>query len=292
MFHSVIYIVFTLLILKVDSFTKWYQSSRYRRHSSLSLSDHSDSSWLTVSSINENILEAADDILNKISYKIEDKYNVGVLVISSIYEQNYYQDISSILKSRIPTLQVLIGCTTGCSIGPSAPWLEPIEVETRASITLTLLSASHVESFRYDDDEIKTIISQKSSVHNMEKDKSILNLVISSESSKSYLAKFIDSYSASSKSGNTIGFIASSITALHLPKVILDRSDTLEKYGSGVVGLSLKFSNENNIDEPINVHTVVARSSLPVGPIFSIGDRDGDEIVTLQASMILSSSNI
>lgn len=273
----------------VKSHNKILRSTTMSRHSAVETSGSIDSSgpWITVSSIKEDLFEATDEVLTKLAESISKyHYNTCFLVISSVYEQSAFQEVTNVLKSKIPELHTLIGSTTGCTIGPIAPWLEPIEVESRASMSLTLFSASEVNPFRYDDDEIRTLISDTCAVEAV-KSNSILTVIVAAESCKPLLANFVDAYSERSKSGNTIGFVASSVTALHLPKLVLAHSVNpqsplvVEKYGSGVVGMCVSLPNAGLPVDQINLHTVIARSALPVGPVYRIVQRKGNEIISL-----------
>ena len=285
-------LIFIVLLQIVFSFRLSFHSNVARskiisRYGGLRSSSSNSSPWITVSSNKEDLLEATDEALAKLADSISKyNYNSCILVVSSVYEQSAFQEVTNALKSHIPELQTLIGTTAGCTIGPTAPWLEPVEVESRASMALTLFSASNVNPFRYDDDEIKTVISD-TVIGETEKSNSIMTIMVSSESCKPQLANFVDAHSERSKSGNTIGFVASSVTALHLPKLFLSHSINpqsplvVEKYSSGVVGVSMSLSSGSTPIDQINLHTIVARSALPVGPVYRITKRRGNEIIAL-----------
>ena len=68
---------------------------------------------------------------------------------------------------------------------------------------------------------------------------------------------------------DVFGAVASSVTSLHMPKLFLSSADNgdFEKYNNGIIGITLSGN--------VSTQSVIARSCLPVGPVFSVEEVNG-----------------
>ncbi len=263
-----------------------------RRASSLSrglrslstLSMASDSmKWKSMISSDQDLEAASREILSTLeSMESIKDYNVALFYISSVYESSSfkYDILFDQLKTAVPGLKVVLGCTTGAPIGAPAPFATPIEIEARAGLSLLLGNVGDdvkVSSFQVDKQAM--IEYSRSFDQSLLKDKADDGVVImfATEMVKPQLPQFIEKIEKEEKS-KILGAFASTVTSLHTPKIFIkdytDNSESaFDKYTIGAVGVSLT----GNVD----LQTVVARSCLPVGPIFDVIDRQGREILTM-----------
>jgi small ligand-binding sensory domain FIST len=243
-------------------------------------------------STNQDLDKAVEEVLSQIAAEGK-PYKLAIFYVSTIYEASSqkYDTIFNQLKKSVPGCKFVLGTTTGAVIGPTTPFGEPVELEGRAGFSLTLGN--------FDDDvRLSTFSLDKAAVYNYIRNpqqrvrQSTLTdtcsvLVFTTEQVKPYLSDFLNQLE-SREGGAAFGAIASGVTSLHQPKVFVmnsdddDDSDSPEaeaaaagytRYTAGAVGLVL----EGNVE----VKTVVARSCLPVGPVYEVREREGKDILSL-----------
>jgi hypothetical protein len=157
-------------------------SSSSSSRSSTSLSEQiqsHDNLWKSAigvhSDLNYAVQEALDSILvtsNNNSNSNRDDHNatLAIVFVSSIYEASAfsYNIILDNIKMKLPSIKHVIGCTTGCPIGGYQPFTPPIEMESRASISILLanLDDHDIQSslFNMSTESIKEYINQSSTL--------------------------------------------------------------------------------------------------------------------------------
>eukprot|EP01041_Mallomonas_annulata_P005863 gene5863-11839_t len=239
--------------------------------------------WTSGLSTNTDLDMAIDEIIDLTQKKMADtsKFSMALFFVSSVYETTTYKHslINDKLKSRMPGLKTIIGCTTGAVIGPLDPGssFEPSEIEGRAAIGITFVELNDVDSkvIRLDSNEIRSYISGESdNVMNSASSDSV-NLVFATESAKSSLGNFATKLKQR-EGVDSFGVVASGVTSLHFPKIfstVNNAEEGLVKFTDGLLLLSLSGN--------IRATTVVARSCLPVGGVFRVLEADGNEILQM-----------
>lgn len=233
--------------------------------------ESSSSQWITIGSTKETLLEGIDDILSKLSARQASlsTYNVGIMILSSLYEIDDIVMIEEKIRTNMPALEVIVGCSTGAVISPLELLGDVCETENRACVSLTLMDAVNVNANWLDDSNMKTATRDQSSGG--------LKIVFTTEGTKPHLVDFITTIAGPNDS--VVGAVASSVTALHSPRVFLSTKEVpLSKYSTGLVSLSL---SPRNLTRQFRVASVVARSTLPIGPIYRITKRRKNEILSL-----------
>ena len=291
-----------LLLLSLCLFCLYYQLvtsfisaprllNQFRTHS---LALNVKQSFISESSAKDDLLESVTELIERIGPKLlpdPSLYTAAVLVVSSIYDLQNAQEAIELIHKAIPSLKTLIGCTSGCVIAPGGIKDEPLEMESRAAVALTLLPAGDASFFRYDDAQIKEYIGKPESfaltqtLNTESNDKNPLSIVFATNSCKGDLTQFIEVLTRTGgggRFGHICGGIASSVTGLHAPKLFSIQTSKdgngfiLEKHLDGVVGLTLRGAQTD-----LHVTRVVARSTLRVGPVYKVTERRGNEVVAL-----------
>lgn len=237
-------------------------------------------------------------------------HTLALLTISSLYEQGVHESSSQVegesslgvlLQQRLPFVTALVGCTTGCVIGPSATG-DSTEVESRAGVAVTLVPIGDhtARVFRYDDDEMKAYASNDHKTMETSSSSS-LTLLFATESSKTNLVPFAQAIAQTrttkqeddasqltlTGAATVCGALAASVTALHAPKVLIAGLGLglvgLQRYTSGTVGVTLTAARDSDGEFNLHASAVVARSTVPVGPVYRIAERNCSEITSLEA---------
>lgn len=264
-----------------------------RKHGWMQSSSMSLSSWSSAISINNDLVESIEEVSASAAIdKDVSSFNVAIFFVSSIYEQASYSYTSIFdgLKKKFPSLKIVLGCTAGSLVGPLKPFDEPVEVESRASLALMLAHFDDdvsTTTFRLDPDDISSYLSNgKLSVDKLPQSltSDSVTFLFATENAKSNLADLVTKLRVDTQS-SVFGAVASSVTALQMPKLFLYEDGSLtssefEKFNTGVVGLVLSGN--------VCVQTVAARSCLPVGPIFDVTESKGTEIFALKVSKLIS----
>ncbi len=96
-----------------------------------------------------------------------------------------------------------------------------------------------------------------------------ITLLLATESVKNNLSEIVSKIKYKLNT-DVFGAVASSVTSLHMPKLLLSSTDNsnFEKYNNGIIGIT--FSGN------ISIQSVIARSCLPVGPVFSVEEVNGN----------------
>eukprot|EP01038_Epipyxis_sp_PR26KG_P017485 gene17485-24204_t len=251
--------------------------------------DPNESLWSSSLSLSTNLDEAVLEAINLANPSLSTKANVAIFFVSSIYEGTFpYDLIHQIIHEKLPNVKYIIGSTAGTVIGKNDIDGEPMEIEARSSFSLLLanteddVSASlfHIENSKissYLKNENVQVFDEADSTPNKNKEEGIA-ILFAAETSKRDLSSFL---LALNERENLDGFggISSSVTTLQVPKVFISKYDKnglfqFEKFTSGVVGLSLRGN--------IAVQRIIARSCLPVGPLYEITDNTKDEIISMR----------
>ena len=141
------------------------QSHQSNRHNNLwksAIGVHSD--------LNYAVQEALDSISNNNSNNNDHNATLAIVFVSSIYEASAfsYNIILDNIKMKLPSIKHVIGCTTGCPIGGYQPYTPPIEMESRASVSILLanLDDHDIQSslFNMSTESIKEYINQSSTL--------------------------------------------------------------------------------------------------------------------------------
>jgi len=141
------------------------QSHQSNRHNNLwksAIGVHSD--------LNYAVQEALDSISNNNSDNNDHNATLAIVFVSSIYEASAfsYNIILDNIKMKLPSIKHVIGCTTGCPIGGYQPFAPPIEMESRASVSILLanLDDHDIQSslFNMSTESIKEYINQSSTL--------------------------------------------------------------------------------------------------------------------------------
>ena len=141
------------------------QSHQSNRHNNLwksAIGVHSD--------LNYAVQEALDSISNNNSNNNDHNATLAIVFVSSIYEASAfsYNIILDNIKMKLPSIKHVIGCTTGCPIGGYQPFTPPIEMESRASVSILLanLDDHDIQSslFNMSTESIKEYINQSSTL--------------------------------------------------------------------------------------------------------------------------------
>ena len=247
-----------------SSLSSSYRSSR----SSTSLSDqiqshqsnqHTDL-WKSAIGVNSDlnyaIQEALDSILANDCSNDSSNATLAIVFVSSIYEASAfsYNIILDNIKMKLPLIKHVIGCTTGCPIAGYQPFTPPIEMESRASVSILLanLDVNDIQSslFNMSTESIKEYINQSSTSSsssikptisstpytpirvtpsnsikdNIPSSSSAVSLIFATESTKSNLAEFLTAFE-DNEDVQSVGAVASSVTTLHTPKVFISSWD-------------------------------------------------------------------
>lgn len=266
-----------------------------------------EAAWSSAVSLNDNLDLAVAEAISAAAPAGETDFDVALFFVSSIYEASAYQyaSIFAALQQAFPSIKHIVGATTGAVIGPLQRMHEPVEVEARSSISISLcrLDATIAAS---------TIVMSPEQVSAFLRggpsplaaappaaqgsDGKVL-LLLATDGVKGRLSELVGRLDEDGVSA--FGCVASSVTSLHTPKVFAssvslpsgaaDAStivatvptgatgsgdmSPLHKSPLGLVGLYLQGD--------IAVQTVVARSCLPIGPAFRVTEADGKEIKML-----------
>jgi len=141
------------------------QSHQSNRHNNLwksAIGVHSD--------LNYAVQEALDSISNNNSDYNDHNATLAIVFVSSIYEASAfsYNIILDNIKMKLPSIKHVIGCTTGCPVGGYQPFTPPIEMESRASVSILLanLDDHDIQSslFNMSTESIKEYINQSSTL--------------------------------------------------------------------------------------------------------------------------------
>jgi hypothetical protein len=235
------------------------QSHQSNRHNNLwksAIGVHSD--------LNYAVQAALDSISNNNSNNNDHNATLAIVFVSSIYEASAfsYNIILDNIKMKLPSIKHVIGCTTGCPIGGYQPFTPPIEMESRASVSILLanLDDHDIQSslFNMSTESIKEYINQSSTLTSIQStesstpssttpykairvtpNKSIkdnvmhlsssssssaVSLIFATESTKSNLAEFLTAFE-DNEDVQSVGAVASSVTTLHTPKVFISSWD-------------------------------------------------------------------
>lgn len=287
---KILQLTFVLILIELIHGLKNHRFHSLKFHSSkIKLFDQA---WQNSIAIDSDLNVAAKLAIESAALNKEDA-NLAIFFVSSIYEASAfsYNIILDQLKEKLPNLKTVFGCTTGCPIGSSTPFSEPLEVEARASISILLATLTEGDidaSLLYLTPEmIKDYVKKTPAaisadsdiqiVKNKPLDESAIALIFATESTKSNLAAFLSKLDEK-ENIQSFGAIASSVTSLHTPKVFMSSSDasvnTLDRYTTGLCGLVLRGD--------ITVQTVIARSCLPVGPMYEITKYDRNEVLEMK----------
>ena len=246
--------------------------------------------WHSAVSTNPDLKEAINEAIDLATSADQSvgSYDIALFFASSIYEGiTSFEVISDSLKAKFPQISGIIGCTTGAVIGPLDPRssMQPSEIEARASVGLVLVSLNaglKAKTFRMDDDEIRTYITNADKKLGLESASGSVTMLFSAESAKLNLPDLITGI-ANKEGSDSFGALASGVTTTsYTPKVFLAQYDPnngpvgFEKYNTGIIGLTLTGD--------VALNTVVARSCFPVGPVFKITSRNGREILMMEVS--------
>mmetsp|Transcript_28210 Transcript_28210/g.40169 ORF Transcript_28210/g.40169 Transcript_28210/m.40169 type:complete len:928 (+) Transcript_28210:19-2802(+) len=214
---------------------------------------------------------------------------VVMFFVSSLYEATAfsYDIIFEALKQYLPGATHIIGCTTGCPVGPIEPYGEPSEIEARASLSVVLASLGSEVSpamFSMSTESIRKYCkSPDDNIISYDRETSSDNEVVfmlATEDTRPQLSDLMCGLEKRGRSsGGVVGAVASSVTTLHKPKLFIAQWSGNEwakydKLTSGVVGLALKGN--------IALQTVLARSCVPVGPMFEVKEANKREIMSLK----------
>jgi len=122
------------------------------------------------SDLNYAVQEALDSISNNNSDYNDHNATLAIVFVSSIYEASAfsYNIILDNIKMKLPSIKHVIGCTTGCPIGGYQPFTPPIEMESRASVSILLANLDdhdiHSSLFNMSTESIKEYINQSSTL--------------------------------------------------------------------------------------------------------------------------------
>ncbi len=252
----------------------------------------SSNKWISSISTKEDLFEGIQNVLGQLNGQLEDNRTYfGIMFLSSIYDQSTV-DIPNILLNNIKGLVGIMGCTSACVIG-SIESLEPMEVEGRPGIVLTLIPFETANLYHFTSQEIMDFkgitdgfnLSQERITDGFN---SSLSIILCTESCKSSITPFISALSSkySHIYGNIVGLVASSVTALHAPKVFISESLHSEqgtslimnKILNGAVGITLTDDVSNH---EYRVHRIIARSTTRVGSVYKIAQSNKAEILSL-----------
>jgi hypothetical protein len=214
-------------------------------------------------------------------------YDIAIFFVSSIYEASAYKYncISETLSKHIPAIKFIVGSTTGGVIGPAqASSFEPSEIEARASFGITLLKLDDdikASAFSLTGEDVAKYIKNANKseklLHDSNADEGAVALLFATDNVKSRISSFVDTL-GERENVEAFGAVASSVTSLHVPKVfyadIAKGQTELLRSMNGVVGLVLSGN--------VKVQTVAARTVTPVGPLFSISEANGRDIMQLK----------
>lgn len=229
-------------------------------------------------SVNSDLQEAAKEVAASMkTLAAVDKYVSAVVFVSSAYEGAacQYEDILESLLAHMPSIVTAIGCTTGATVGMSGGL--PVETENKASLSVLLIKESHVQLSvqRFEQSQVEEMVSHAATSTGSETRG--VRLMLSTDAVKPYLTSFMNRLSADTGVSDMFGGFASGVSSYHKPKVFMyakGQTDRLERFTDGAVALSLLGD--------VRVDLFVARSCVPVGPMFEIGVRKGKEIMGLK----------
>ena len=257
-------------------------------------------------STNPDLYEAIDEVAAAVAAdSTTSKYTVAIFFTSSIYEAAAfrYDTMFAVLSRAVPSLQIMIGSTAGAVVGPAAadPWGAPSEVEARASLSVTFAALDgdvDASTFYVGPEAMAAYIKESDTTSSggappttpvlppapisadAPGSSGRVALVFATEQAKGNLAQFVTAL-GDREGAEAFGAVASSVTSLHVPRVFIATADStggvLQRYSTGVAGLLLRGN--------VCVEAVVARSCVPVGPLFRVTEvagPTGREIMTVQ----------
>jgi small ligand-binding sensory domain FIST len=257
-------------------------------HASPSSSDRANSvPWNSLVSTHADLYEAIEEIVSNVEEAGVKDYDVAIFFVSSIYEASAfkYNAIYEAVCKRLPSIKFVVGSTTGGVVGSvMAPWGEPTEVEARASLGITFIKLDgdiDASTFSLSTEGVQKYIKSDTERLIPGGKKGAVTLLFATDNVKSSLTSFVNTL-GDREEIEALGAVASSVTSLQVPKVFIAKAGQkeLDRVTSGVIGLTLSGS--------IRVQTVLARSVTPVGPVFSVSEANGRDIMQLKVPSVVS----
>lgn len=149
------------------------QSHQSTQHNNLwksAIGVHSDLNYAVQEALDSILVNNYIDTSNNNSNNNDHNATLAIVFVSSIYEASAfsYNIILDNIKMKLPSIKHVIGCTTGCPIGGYQPFTPPIEMESRASVSILLanLDDHDIQSslFNMSTESIKEYINQSSTL--------------------------------------------------------------------------------------------------------------------------------
>ena len=237
------------------------------------------SPWVSAVSSQSDLQAAINEALQQVKAKHDVlTYHTAVFFVSSAYEAAAfsYDLITEGIATFAPNIKQIIGCTTGGVIGAEdvSTSQKPIEIENRASLSILLLSGSYAAQVTHYDTVTVEALANRTDIEKTG-GKTGLSFILATDSTKPHLTRFMNQLSSLDGMSDCFGALASSVSSYHKPKLFtLSESNRLERLTDGLIVLNLAGNLKANF--------FIAKSCVPMGPMFEVTASAGNEILTLR----------
>ena len=237
--------------------------------------------WVSAVSSQSDLQAAIEEILLRVkSYHDINAFHSVIFFVSSAYEAAAfsYDLIAEGISTHAPNIKNIIGCTTGGVIGAEDPTVsqKPSEIENRAALSVLLLKGDFQTQVTYYDPGSVEDLANREVLASTNATTGI-SFILATESTKAHLTRFMDQLSALDGISDCFGGLASSVSSYHKPKVFTSSAEDakrLERRSEGLIVLTLQGK--------IGANFFIAKSCVPIGPLFEISSTVGNEILSLR----------
>lgn len=251
-----------------------------------------------LTSTSADLFTAVDEVISAAKSNAQHSASpqIALVFISSLYEnkETDYDVALQNIQNSFPSLKSIIGSTTSCPIGETVNQSGCTEIDGRHGVSIYFLSfqgfeGSQVNSFQYDDSQLLEFLNTaKSLPPPKSQSNGKLTLLFATDNVKPMLLDYAYVLNQNHENMKIIGAFASTVNDLHRPRLFTHSSsfikeeDTIgspKRIYSGLVGVT--------ISGDFYVSYEVARSVVPVGPLFRIKETFGNEIVKIEVKINL-----
>ena len=240
------------------------------------------SPWVSAVSSQSDLQTAVNEVLQQVKTKHDlSTYHTALFFVSSAYEAAAfpYDLITEAIAAQAPNIQHIVGCTTGGVIGAEDVRVsqQPIEIENRASLSILLLNGLCTAQVTHYDAATVEDLANRTDIQSSANIQTGLSFILATDSTKPHLTRFMNQLSYSDESSfDCFGAFASSVSSYHKPKLFTYSRDSqrLERFTEGLVVF--------NLIGKLKANFFIAKSCVPMGPMFEVTSTVGNEILTIQ----------
>eukprot|EP01040_Poterioochromonas_malhamensis_P018145 gene18145-21104_t len=247
-----------------------------------------------LTSTSADLFTAVDEVISAAKSNVQHSASpqIALIFISSLYEnkETDYDVALQNIQNSFPSLKSIIGSTTSCPIGETGNQNGCSEIDGRHGVSIYFLSfqdfeGNQVTSFQYDDNQLLDFLETAKSLPPRPKSQGNgkITLLFATDNVKPMLLDFAYVLNQNHENMKIIGAFASTVNDLHRPRLFAhpssfkkeeDTIDSPKRLYSGLVGVTI--SGDFHVDYE------VARSVVPLGPLFRIKETFGNEIVKVE----------